>query len=909
MWQSGTVTFVGQDHLGVITPDGSTTFGVHGPCTAGLPDFWEGARVSWKVEGPETFLLVLEPDTVLDVTEIVECITSSGDVPDLAILRRLEPRTQSLAALRGNLINSAFDYLVRRPDALDVQVIEVVVRSRSLGIASVGHRATLEEAVRAVLPKLRAMLNQWEGQSIVVESHTISGMVGLQGRFDILVRDPAGAAHLVELKAGTAPSSIRLNHAAQVSAYALLYELLHNKQPDSCSVWYLADDRQPLRRIDHTMVSDLQRRLIATRNQIIIRERRLGNRSFAILKKFTGRHTAIAGPASSFESTFSTVYSQADTLSRTAAQAWLTFLINEQQSSRAGDDGVRSMASLWQTKGEDKASNPFIIQGLKASVEKSSLDRMHIHLESKEAIDNTSLRAGDLVYVYAERPDELSTRSTYALQKGTLRHVYSHGVEISLRNKQVESDELFSTVWTMEQDVTTAGLQQLTGSLVRFLDAPTKRRSAILGATPPRFGKPPSIVSDRLTDGELSIVARALAAKDWFLIQGPPGTGKTSRILRELVMQLTGAAQGSPSSERILVLAYTNRAVNEICHVLDACMPAGWLLRHGNTLGVDEALHHRSIPHCAETASPEELAEQIRTARCIVSTIHSVHSQPEILSFGQFTTAIVDEASQVLDVQVAGLLAQVDRHILIGDHAQLPPVVTQPAEQLRIQSTLLEDVELRRLDISIFERMVCLCKRQGWEGAMATLTIQGRMHAQVMQFPSVAFYRGQLQTALPWQDQADQLPWHHVVPSRTAFYNATTLADEVRLVVSLVKQLRELSVPSDSYSIGVIGPFRLQNRRILHQLALLDIHDVTVDTVERYQGSQRDVIIYATSVTTPDEFTIIRSESDGIDRKLNVASTRARLQFIMIGNAALLAASPHYAKALTIMDTCDDNML
>lgn len=192
---------------------------------------------------------------------------------------------------------------------------------------------------------------------------------------------------------------------------------------------------------------------------------------------------------------------------------------------------------------------------------------------------------------------------------------------------------------------------------------------------------------------------------------------------------------------------------------------------------------------------------------------------------------------------------------------------------------------------------------------MATLTIQGRMHAQVMQFPSVAFYRGQLQTALPWQDQADQLPWHHVVPSRTAFYNATTLADEVRLVVSLVKQLRELSVPSDSYSIGVIGPFRLQNRRILHQLALLDIHDVTVDTVERYQGSQRDVIIYATSVTTPDEFTIIRSESDGIDRKLNVASTRARLQFIMIGNAALLAASPHYAKALTIMDTCDDNML
>jgi superfamily I DNA and/or RNA helicase len=77
---------------------------------------------------------------------------------------------------------------------------------------------------------------------------------------------------------------------------------------------------------------------------------------------------------------------------------------------------------------------------------------------------------------------------------------------------------------------------------------------------------------------------------------------------------------------------------------------------------------------------------------------------------------------------------------------------------------------------------------------------------------------------------------------------------------------------------------------------------ITVDTVERFQGSQRDVIIYGTAVATSTDLRTITSETrvDGrvVDRKLNVACTRARQQFIMLGHPEILSQSESYAEAL-----------
>ena len=92
-----------------------------------------------------------------------------------------------------------------------------------------------------------------------------------------------------------------------------------------------------------------------------------------------------------------------------------------------------------------------------------------------------------------------------------------------------------------------------------------------------------------------------------------------------------------------------------------------------------------------------------------------------------------------------------------------------------------------------------------------------------------------------------------------------------------------------------IAPIRHETE----QLGIAELLDITIDTVERYQGSQRDVIIYATGIEHGYQMDFLTSNTfmeDGktIDRKLNVALTRARCQTILTGSARLLSLNPVY---------------
>lgn len=911
MWITASVREVNaaDSSLVISTGLGVTEVAVDGPCAEQVDNRWKGAEVGLFASEGRTRLISLLPSQVLDVTEVAECVTGSNCLPDLAILRRLEPRKASYAALRGSLINSAFDQLVRSPTLSNAEVIDHAVISRALAIAALGKEAQLRDAIEDVLPAIRAMLTKWQGMEISVEQHTISGMIGLQGRFDILLMPPGSRhAELVELKSGSVPRSVRPSHEAQLSAYALLHKLLHGSDPSSSSIWYLADRNGPLREVQSPAMSASQEKVLATRNGIILREQELVQRNFAVLREFTGNHLRAAGPAATFEDEFSTAYQHVDSLSRTTYQAWLYYLATEQTEVRDGNNQRRTSADLWRHSQSEKTHSTTVLQHLVVNPSLSDFENMHIVFECANTVDNTALRVADLVFFhkYEQSADTGEFRQdlrTVHIIKATVRAVQRHRIEVSVRNKQVPPEELCVGEWTMEQDVTTAGISHLSGSLAAFLQATPQRRHAILGATVPRFDKPPLLTSPKLTESQATAVAGALSARDWYLVQGPPGTGKTSRVLREIVVQLLGdGSQNNTAKERVLVLAYTNRAVNEICSVLDAVLPAGTILRHGSALGIEPSLAHLSIPHIARHTHPDKLAELLRGARCIVSTIQAMHSQPEIYAFGKFTTAVVDESSQVLDVQIVGILANVQRHILIGDHAQLPPVVQQTQTQLSVSSTTLAGIGIAHLGASIFERLATVCDLRGWKGAKVMLEGQGRMHADVVRFPSEAFYEGRLSTIAAWQTNEAFLPWSAILPRRTAFIHIQRVQQEATIAAELAQRIFRTSRDRGlNYSIGIITPFRVQNQRIALLLSDEERQAISVDTVERYQGSERDIIIYATSVGSAQEFDTIRADLGSIDRKLNVASTRAREQFVMIGNRAILTLSAAYTQAIESM--------
>jgi superfamily I DNA and/or RNA helicase len=406
-------------------------------------------------------------------------------------------------------------------------------------------------------------------------------------------------------------------------------------------------------------------------------------------------------------------------------------------------------------------------------------------------------------------------------------------------------------------------------------------------------------------------------AKDFFLIVGPPGTGKTSfGMLNTLKEELL-----EPDSS-VLLLSYTNRAVDEIC---------GKLLRDGiDFIRVGGALtcSEECRPNLLESkvsgiTNKDELCRLLKSARVYAGTTSAINAHSEIFRLKQFTLAIVDEASQILEPHIIGLLsAQVDgspaigKFVFIGDHKQLPAVVQQTEEESAVSNPLLHAIGLTDCRLSLFERLYRRHKDDPRVCQM--LTTHGRMHEDIARFPNASFYQNRLRT-VPLPHQAEAMPPFDGAVSvdglvdshRVAFVDVQgpeqLLSDRVnlaeaaviaRIAVSAYRRYSSCFDPNET--LGIIVPYRNQIAAVRNAIAEYGIPELTaisIDTVERYQGSQRKVIIYGFTIQQRHQLNFLCSQTfveDGslIDRKLNVVMTRAMERLYLVGNSAVISESP-----------------
>jgi superfamily I DNA and/or RNA helicase len=314
-----------------------------------------------------------------------------------------------------------------------------------------------------------------------------------------------------------------------------------------------------------------------------------------------------------------------------------------------------------------------------------------------------------------------------------------------------------------------------------------------------------------------------------------------------------------------------------------------------------------------------DVLEIIQRCRIFVGTVASVWNKPELFQLKHFNLAIVDEATQLLEPHLLGIFCvkhetgknAVDRFVLIGDHKQLPAVVLQSKEESRVSDPLLNAAGITDLSASLFERLYRKYSEENNISALDMLSKQGRMHPVISAFPSEHFYEGRLECAgLPhqteeWTDRSRML-FYHIEPLKNEFSDKTN-RNEANIVIEICKKLYSDSLEKsellDSKTIGIITPFRNQIaliRKLLQETGIMELSKITVDTVERFQGSQRDVIIYSFCIKTKEQLEFLPNwlEENGrlIDRKLNVALTRARKQLHIVGNENLLKKNPVYKK-------------
>ncbi len=430
------------------------------------------------------------------------------------------------------------------------------------------------------------------------------------------------------------------------------------------------------------------------------------------------------------------------------------------------------------------------------------------------------------------------------------------------------------------------------------------------------------------------------------IFHGPPGTGKTTRLVKEIKAII------KENNQRVLVTAPSNAAVDLLSERLSA--QGLNVVRVGNPAKVNEqqlALtldakmsQHNSMKEIRrlrkQAAEFRDMAQKYKRsfgrdereqrkalfteAKKIMKEVEQTEQyiSEDILSRAQVITAtlvganhysvrhlryetiVIDEAAQALEPASWIPILKGQNIILAGDHCQLPPTIkSSEAAKQGLEKTLMEKL------VEAFPSNVTL------------LTEQYRMNKVIMGFSSMEFYENKL-TAHP--TVADHLIFENDDPllfidtagtgyeekiEGTGISNpeeAEFLISQIEKIVSELVNIKMNKAGASSASfkseennnpvtIGVISPYRHQvellKEKVRQSELLSNYAGLTVNTIDSFQGQERDMIFISMTRSNTDNMIGFLSEL----RRMNVAMTRAKKKLVVIGDSGTLSQNKFYA--------------
>lgn len=938
-------------------------------------------------------LIVVEPDYLIDISTIANCFETYGHHPLLFTVNRLTPRLSNKHIVLGNFAGSALDDIINHPAEYDIKdTFRSNFREKALDYATcpdfdaASFKQDAERQVENIKGIVDEIFQTFDREKAILEPSFVCERLGIQGRVDLmttdlklLVEQKSGKNTFIERKYKNPHGSLHVEkHYVQVLLYYGILQYNFQLSPKNAHIQLLYS-KYPLPDglLEVEPLQKLIREAIRFRNQAVATEFWMADNGFdRMLPLLTPQTLNVEKQNDNFYNryllpqlteTLAPLH-QLNDLERAYFTRMMTFVIKEQLVSKVGvQEGIgNSNADLWNMPLAEKKETGNIYTGLTIiEKERSSsfngYDTITLAVPQQGEDFLPNFRRGDMIYLYAYKKNEAPDVRMSILFKGSLQEIHGDRLVVHLNDGQQNPDLISGDYFAIEHAGSDIGGTSAIRSLYTFITSNEERRQLLLGQRVPCVDKSLTLSRSYHPDYD-EIILKAKQAQDYFLLIGPPGTGKTSQALQFLVReQLAGNIYSQPSSAysaedskhnkpsetintqhstpntqtAILLLAYTNRAVDEICNMLTENELD--YIRIGNEFSCDPKYSDHLLKEVLDdNATLNSIKSTIADARIVVATTSTMNSNAALFNIKHFDLAIIDEASQILEPNIIGLLTvrhaerrAIERFILIGDHKQLPAVVQQQ-DTLEAEETnnLLKDIHLLSCANSLFERLILTERAADRTDFIGTLHKQGRMHPDIADFANRKFYAREQLECVPLAHQLEQtlaynetsedetddvLKAYRMIfipskPCRQLNISEKVNTEEARIITDLLRRLyRQLGNNFDPQkSVGVIVPYRNQIamiRKEIEKLGIPELEEISIDTVERYQGSQRDIILYSFTIQSRYQLDFLTANTfyeDGqpIDRKLNVAITRARKQLILTGNEQTLRHNQLFAELI-----------
>ena len=923
-------------------------------------------------------LIVVEPDYLVDISSIANCFESYGHHPLLFTVKRMGERPNNKHIVLGNFAGSALDDIINHPTDYTIKdTFRSNFREKALDFATcpdfnaVEFKQAAEQQVANIQEIVNELFQSFEREKAILEPSFVCEQLGLQGRIDLmttdlklLVEQKSGKNIFIERQYKNPHGSLHVEkHYVQLLLYygILQYNFQLNPKDAHIELMY---SKYPLPNglLEVEPLQKLIREAIKFRNQAVATEYWMAENGFhRLLPLLTPQVLNVEKQNDAFYQRYLlpqltevlAPLHQLSELERAYFTRMMTFVIKEQLVSKVGaQEGVgNSNADLWNMPLAEKKDTGNIYTGLTITDKSCSssfngYDTITLNVPQQGIDFLPNFRRGDMVYLYAYKKNEEPDVRKSILFKGSLQEIHTSSIVVHLNDGQQNPNLIAGECFALEHAGSDIGGTSAIRSLYTFITSDVERRQLLLGQRAPRADK--SLVLSRSYHPDYDdIILKAKQAQDYFLLIGPPGTGKTSQALQYLVreqlaekpkVQSTKPNNQSPmvnGQSSILLLAYTNRAVDEICNMLSEHELD--YIRIGNEYSCDPKYSDHLLQEVLdENTTLNSIKSTLSEAQIIVATTSTMNSRSTLFNIKHFDLVIIDEASQILEPNIVGILTArqeegraIDRFILVGDHKQLPAVVQQQeGADVENTSSVLENIHLSSCANSLFERLILTERAAGRTDFIGTLHKQGRMHPDIADFANRKFYAKeqlecvplahQLETELSYNEESEDaldnmLKAHRMIfipsmPCKQLNISEKVNTDEARIIADLLRRLfRQMSKDFDPQkSVGVIVPYRNQIAMIRKEIERLEIpalEGISIDTVERYQGSQRDVILYSFTIQSRYQLDFLTAntfyeEGQPIDRKLNVAITRARKQLILTGNESTLRQNQLFAELI-----------